>query len=148
MVTAQKRGQDLQSVPLSMSVLTAADWEKKAMTGFRDWSEYVAGIKIYQGGNANRRTGPTAVIRGVAQVGTGSFNETSAMATTSYTFGQLPVFSGDPGVFDINRLEVLRGPQGTLFGLASMGGTVRFIPNQAQTDKFAAEVNLTFATRG
>jgi iron complex outermembrane recepter protein len=139
-VTAQKREQNLQDVPLTISALTGSDFENKGMSGFRDWADDIPGIKVTQGSSANRRAGPTAVIRGVSQSNAGQLNEVSAMATTGYTFGQVPVNSGDPGLFDLNRIEVLRGPQGTLFGLASMGGTVRFIPNEARLDAFSGEV--------
>lgn len=141
-VTAQKHEQKLQDVPISMSALTSEDFDKKGMTGFREWADDLPGIKISQGASANRRAGPTAVIRGVSQSNAGQLSETSAQATTSYTFGQVPVNSGDPGLFDLNRIEVLRGPQGTLFGIASMGGTVRFIPNDARSDKMEGEIGV------
>jgi iron complex outermembrane receptor protein len=139
-VTAQKRSESLQDVALSMSAISGTDLESKGASGFRDWSTYVPGLTMYQGGSANRRAGPTAVLRGVSQTGAGQLHEVSSQATTSYTIGQIPIFSGDPGLFDIDRIEVLRGPQGTLFGIASMGGTIRFIPNAARTDRFAADM--------
>lgn len=141
-VTAQKHEQNLQDVALSLTALTGADLEKLGASGFRDWAQYVPGITMYQGTSANRRAGPTAVIRGVSQTGGGQLNEVSSLATSSYMIGQVPIFSGDPGLFDINRVEVLRGPQGTLFGIASMGGTIRFIPNEAKIDTFEASVGV------
>lgn len=141
-VTAQKRSENMQDVALSISALTGADLETKGAAGFRDWAQYVPGVTMYQGTSANRRAGPTAVIRGVSQTGGGQLNEVSSMATSTYMIGQLPIFSGDPGLFDLNRVEILRGPQGTLFGIASMGGTIRFIPNEAKLNDFAAEIGL------
>lgn len=140
-VTATKRAQNLQDVPLTMTALSAADLDAKGAVGFRDWSTYVPGLSMYQGGQANRRAGPTAVMRGVSQTGAGQSDEMSTNATTSFMIGQVPIFSGDPGLFDINRIEVLKGPQGTLFGTASMGGTIRFMPNLPRTDKFEGEVS-------
>jgi outer membrane receptor protein involved in Fe transport len=145
-VTAQKRSENLQDVALSMSAISGADLEAKGAAGFRDWSTYVPGLTMYQGTSANRRAGPTAVLRGVSQTGAGQLHEVSSQATTSYTIGQIPIFSGDPGLFDIQRIEVLRGPQGTLYGIASMGGTIRFIPNPARTDRFAADVAFNGGT--
>jgi outer membrane receptor protein involved in Fe transport len=145
-VTAQKRSESLQDVALSMSAISGSDLESKGALSFRDWSTYVPGLTMYQGASANRRAGPTAVLRGVSQTGAGQLHEISSQATTSYTIGQMPIFSGDPGLFDINRIEVLRGPQGTLFGIASMGGTIRFIPNQADTTKFAADLGFSGGT--
>lgn len=140
-VTAQKREEDLQKIPLSLSALTGAELQKQGMTGFRDWADYVPGITIMQGSDPSRRSGPAATIRGVTQVYRGQLWEVSSGATTSFTVGQVPFMNGDPGLYDMQRIEVLRGPQGTLQGISSMGGTVRFIPNEARTDDFAAEVN-------
>lgn len=140
-VTAQKREEDLQKVALSLTALTGANLEKQGLKGFREWADYVPGITIMQGQDPSRRTGPAATIRGVTQVYRGQLWEVSSGATTSFTVGQVPFMNGDPGLYDMSRIEVLRGPQGTLQGIASMGGTIRFIPNEARTDAFAAEVN-------
>ena len=145
-VTATKRAQNVQDVPLTMTALSGTDLEDKGAIGFRDWSTYVPGLSMYQGGDANRRAGPTAVLRGVSQTGAGQLDEMSSNATTSFMIGQVPIFSGDPGLFDINRIEVLKGPQGTLFGIASMGGTIRFMPNLPRTDKFEASYSGGAAT--
>src|SRR5262249_4910498 len=141
-----KREESLQDVALSMSALSGSDLEAKGALGFRDWSTYVPGLTMYQGASANRRAGPTAVLRGVSQTGAGQLHEVSSQATTSYMIGQIPIFSGDPGLFDIDRIEVLRGPQGTLFGIASMGGTIRFIPAAARTDRFSGDVSFNGGT--
>jgi iron complex outermembrane receptor protein len=138
-VTAQKRQQNLQDVTIAISALTQDQLEMRGMEGFRDWSEYVPGITVAQGTDPSRRSGPEATIRGVSQVVRGQIWEVPAFGTTTFTIGQVPFANADPGMFDLARVEVLRGPQGTLQGLASMGGTVRFIPNEAQADKFAAE---------
>lgn len=140
-VTAQKREENIQKVPLSLTALTGVELAKQGMKGFRDWADYVPGITIMQGQDPSRRTGPAATIRGITQVYRGQLWEVSSGATTSFTVGQVPFMNGDPGLYDMNRIEVLRGPQGTLQGIASMGGTIRFIPNEARADEFAAEVN-------
>lgn len=141
-VTAQKREQNLQDVSVSVTALPEGTIQKMGMEGFRDWSKYVPGITMFQGGDPARRMGPAATIRGVTHITRGQLWETSATATTSFTIGQVPFFNGDPGLYDLNRVEVLRGPQGTLFGISSMGGTIRFIPNEAETDEFSGEVGV------
>ncbi|MEJ0037985.1 MAG: TonB-dependent receptor [Gammaproteobacteria bacterium] len=140
-VTAQKREQDLQKVTLAVTALTGEDMEKQGMMGFRDWADHVPGITVVQGQDPSRRTGPSATIRGVTQVYRGQLWEVSSGATTSFSVGQVPFMNGDPGLYDLQRIEVLRGPQGTLQGISAMGGAIRFIPNEARADKFAAEVN-------
>ena len=127
-VTAQKRRERAQEVPITLNVLSASELNKQGALDYRDWSERVPGMTMHEDASANRRGGPTAVIRGVAQAGGGQLNEVAAQATTSYNFGQLPIFSSNIGLFDLERIEVLKGPQGTLFGIASMGGTVRYMP--------------------
>jgi iron complex outermembrane receptor protein len=139
-VTARKHAEDIQDVAISMTALTGADLDEKGLQGFRDWSHYVPNLTMFEGQSANRRAGPTAVIRGVSQTGGGQLNELSSNATTSYMIGQVPIFSSDPGLYDLNRIEVLKGPQGTLFGIASMGGSIRFIPNMPSTEKFEGNV--------
>jgi outer membrane receptor protein involved in Fe transport len=140
-VTAQKREQDLQQVSLAITALTGDEIEKQGMQGFREWADHVPGITVAQGQDPSRRTGPSATIRGITQVYRGQLWEVSSGATTTFTVGQVPFMNGDPGLYDMNRIEVLRGPQGTLQGIAAMGGAIRFIPNEARTDKFEAEVN-------
>lgn len=134
-VTALKRTERAQDVPITLNVLTAAELQKQGAVDYRDWSERVPGMTMYEDGSPNRRAGPTAVIRGVAQAGGGQLNEVAAQATTSYNFGQLPIFSSNIGLYDLERIEVLKGPQGTLFGIASMGGTVRFMPSMPVLNK-------------
>jgi len=138
-VTAQKRAQDLQDVPIAISALTQQSIEDRGLDGWRDWSQYVPGITIAQGTDPSRRSGPEATIRGVSQVVRGQIWEVPAFGTTTETLGSAPFGNADPTLFDLARVEVLRGPQGTLQGLAAMGGTIRFIPNEAHTDKFSAE---------
>jgi iron complex outermembrane receptor protein len=139
-VTARKRVERAQDVPITINVLSAETLQKQGATDYRDWSEQIPGLNMYEDHGGNRRAGPTAVIRGVSQAGGGQLNEVSAQATTSYTFGELPIFNTNIGLYDLSRIEVLKGPQGTLFGIASMGGTVRYMPNAPVLDRFSGHV--------
>lgn len=145
-VTAQKREQSIQDVPISLSAVSQEAIEIRGMEGFRDWAEYVPGITMFQSQDANRRTGPTATIRGVTHASQGYLYEGTSTATTSFAIGEVPFFSGDPGLYDMNRIEVLRGPQGTLYGISSMGGTVRFIPNYADPSSFSSRVRTMYGS--
>lgn len=140
-VTAQKREQNLQDVALSLSALSENDVTKLGMQDFRSWADYVPGITMSYGLNS-RRGGPNAIIRGVANQVRGGISDNTANSTTAYTIGEVPIFSVSPGLIDMQRIEVLKGPQGTLYGIASMGGVVRYIPNYAETDKFSAKVGV------
>jgi outer membrane receptor protein involved in Fe transport len=139
-VTAEKRVENLQDTTIAISALTQDDIEGRGMEGWRDWAAYVPGIIEDQGTDPSRRSGPEPTIRGVSQVVRGQIWEVPAFGTATETMGQTPFSNGDPSMFDLARVEVLRGPQGTLQGLASMGGTIRFIPNDAQTNKFSSTV--------
>jgi iron complex outermembrane receptor protein len=140
-ITAQKRAEDLQDAPLSVSALGEDSLSRLAMRDFRDWATYVPGITMSQGLNS-RRGGPIAVIRGVTNQVRGGIGDNTANATTAFTIGEIPVFSVNTSMVDLNRIEVLKGPQGTLFGIAAMGGVVRYIPNEARTDAFDAEFGV------
>src|SRR5690242_1929281 len=64
-VTAQKTKQNIQDVPITMSAVSADSIKMNGMIGFRQWGDSVPGMQVTQGSSANRRAGPTAVIRGV-----------------------------------------------------------------------------------
>src|SRR5665213_1772027 len=115
-VTAQKRAQNLQDVPIAISALTQQSIEDRGLDGWRDWSEYVPGITIAQGTDPSRSSGPEATIRGVSQVVRGQIWEVPAVGTTTETLGSARFGNADPTLFDLARVEVLRGPQGTLQG--------------------------------
>ncbi len=123
-VTAQRRAENLQEVPISMSALTGATLENLGMNNFFDYATTVPNLAIGVGGGAGGNgngfgvsTTRAVTIRGVAGAN-----------TTSFYLNDTPIpLSLDPRVLDIDHVEVLRGPQGTLFGGGSMGGTVRLI---------------------
>ena len=132
-VTAEKHSESLEKVPLSIVAYTA---ESLAETGVEDFSSLAARIP----GVTLNSAGPgqsSYSIRGIASVGGNS-------PTTGIYIDDTPVLpsggdgataSIDPDLFDLARVEVLRGPQGTLYGASSMGGTVRFITNQPNLSK-------------
>lgn len=140
-VTAQKREQNLQEVPLTVSAVSEESMSRLGMQSFREWADYVPGITMSYGLNS-RRGGPAAVIRGVASQIRGGIGDNTANTTSAFTIGEVPIFSVSPGLIDMNRIEVLKGPQGTLYGISAMGGVVKYIPNEAQTDKFSAKVGV------
>jgi iron complex outermembrane recepter protein len=126
-VTAQKRSEDSQKVPVSLSVLTGADMQEQGFRDVSDLAHLVPGISV-------QRTGPaenSVIMRGVSsQAGIGS--------TTGYYYGEVPISQLsqiDLPLFDLARVEVLRGPQGTLYGSSSMGGTIKYVPNQPEFNK-------------
>jgi outer membrane receptor protein involved in Fe transport len=123
-VTAQKRVEDLQRVPISISVLDNAAFDRLSITNLADVAAYTPGLDYYSTGPKN-----LFAIRGIFSGGGAS--------TTAIYIDDVPVQvrvgivgligATLPEVFDLERVEVLRGPQGTLFGSSAEGGAIRFI---------------------
>jgi iron complex outermembrane receptor protein len=134
-VTAQKREERLQDVPISVSVLSGADLDGQATGGVTDALRNVAGVSI----TSTAQGGATQLtIRGVAANGaTLAGSSTAAYYIDSVPFGLVKsAILPDTNGFDMQRIEVLRGPQGTLYGANALNGVVRLLTNDANLDKF------------
>ena len=124
-VTATRRAEPLSKVPISVSTFSAAQMDDRGVKGFDDL------VRLSPGLNLTRQsaTGANQIsIRGISSYAfsgtTGVYIYDTPIQVRNLVFGAGNVF---PGLFDVDRVEVLRGPQGTLFGAGSEGGTVRFI---------------------
>lgn len=136
-VTSQKRTEDIKDIPISVSAIGGAQLQEYHIANYDDITRTVPGISFQAG------AGPgldNIEIRGVSS--------TSGSATVGIYIDEVSVttknlFDGavQPKLFDLDRVEVLRGPQGTLYGASSMGGTVRFITKQPDLDDFSASVS-------
>jgi iron complex outermembrane receptor protein len=140
-VTAQKREQSLQEVPVSIAVFSAEMIEKFNARDFSDFADMVPGLSYATTGVGNSQY----IIRGIGQVGT------NLSPTTGVYLDEIPLQTHttsqpDPILFDVARIEVLRGPQGVLFGSSAMGGTVRVITNQPDASQYEALVDVGLAT--
>jgi outer membrane receptor protein involved in Fe transport len=132
-VTAQKRSEDLTKVPSSISVLNGDALGAGGIKDFDDLSRAVPGLSVSAGtseGTANLQ------IRGVSASGGDStvsvyLNETPI--TVSSRFGG----ATQPIPFDIGQVEILRGPQGTLYGASALGGTIRYIQNKPNLNSYS-----------
>lgn len=122
-VTAQKRAENLQEVPVSVSALAGSDIE---MLRFRDGADITAQIPNLQATNTMGDGFPIFSLRGVA-MSDFSLNQASPVATyVDEVYKGSPAIQGKQ-IFDLERIEVLRGPQGTLYGKNSTGGAVNFV---------------------
>src|SRR5215472_460368 len=124
-VTAQRREQELSKVPISVTALTQSDMDQKGIKDFLDVARFTPGVSI-----DNSATNAIS-IRGISS--------SAGAGTTGIYIDETPIqmrsvgFNPDnalPKTFDLQRVEILRGPQGTLFGAGSEGGTVRYILTQ------------------
>ena len=136
-VTAQRRTEDVKEVPTSISVLGAAALENGHIGGLEDISRAVPGLSFAAGG------GP-----GLDNIEMRGVSSTSGSATVGIYLDDVPItvtnlYNGavEPRLFDMDRVEVLRGPQGTLYGASSMGGAIRFISNQPNLTTFGGSVS-------
>jgi len=133
-VTAQKREQRLQDVPISISVLGGEELDRSNAVGALDILNGVPGVAIRssaQGGSQISVRGVTpnlAVLQGGPTIGF----YLDSMPFSLIRSGLAP----DASVYDLQRVEVLRGPQGTLYGAGSLNGVVRVLTNNADSSEF------------
>jgi iron complex outermembrane receptor protein len=134
LVTATRRSESIQAVPMSITAVTAATLQESAATTFFDYASGIPNVAFGfsdTGGNAGFANSRQVTIRGIAGSG-----------TTGFYIDDTPVpASIDPKVVDVSRIEVLRGPQGTLYGALSMGGTVRMLTEQPDYAGTSARVH-------
>jgi len=126
-VTATRRAESLQDVPINIAAVGAAQIEQQ---GFGDLSElgaFVPGLNIADQGG---RDGNRIVVRGLnAEPVANAFGQENGGGTVATYIGEVPFFV-DLRLNDLERVEVLLGPQGTLYGAGTLGGAIRYIPNK------------------
>jgi iron complex outermembrane receptor protein len=142
-VTAQKAVENLQSVPLSIEVLDTKTLEQLNIANVDDYVKYSPSVSYVraQGQGGNGEPGTSHVyMRGVVSGGDG--NHSGSQPSVGVFFDEQPVTTidgtVDVHVYDVQRIEVLEGPQGTLYGASSEAGTIRIISNKPDPSKFEA----------
>jgi outer membrane receptor protein involved in Fe transport len=126
-VTARKREERVVDVPFALQVLTGEKLERIGAVNFGDYARTVAGLQFEDKGAGRANI----FMRGVS---TGGDVDTGKQSTVGVYFDEAPISESssqpDLKLFDIDRLEVLRGPQGTLFGSGALSGALRILPRQ------------------
>ncbi|HEX8758018.1 MAG TPA: TonB-dependent receptor [Steroidobacteraceae bacterium] len=134
-VTAERRSQNLQNVPMSITALTPSALSRQSITSFFDYVDKVPNLSFAMTGDGVG-TSRTISIRGI-----------SGESVTGFYIDDVPVpASLDPRILDTARIEVLRGPQGTLYGARSMAGTVRIITEVPNFEQFQGHVQADLGT--
>jgi outer membrane receptor protein involved in Fe transport len=147
-VTATRRDQTVQEIPYNISVLTDALLAETGVSDPYNLVRLVPGLSIVSEGPRVSGNRNTYSIRGlnVDPSNNNDDNPGISQPTVSTYLGEVPVFF-PMKLVDLQRVEVLRGPQGTLYGAGSVGGTIRFIPKKPMTDRttvdFFAELSDT-----
>ena len=134
-VTAQKRVSTVQDTPISIAAVSGDDLQARGVASLATLAQGTPGVSL-------KSEGPSQTeieMRGMTSSGGNS-------ATVGFYLDDIPLAGPasaqnghvviDPDLYDLNRIEILRGPQGTLFGSGSMGGTVRLITNQPNLSQF------------
>jgi iron complex outermembrane receptor protein len=142
-VTAQKRVENLQDVPISVQVFDSQKLDQLGIVNLDDYVKFSPSISYVrgQGEGGNGEPGSSHIyIRGVVSGGDG--NHSGSQPSVGVYLDEQPVTTIDGTVdvhiYDVQRIEVLEGPQGTLFGASSESGTVRIISNKPDPTKFSA----------
>ncbi len=147
-VTAQRRAQSVQDIPYNISVVGADELLRTGISGINTLSHIVPGLVSVDAGPAARGNTNDLTLRGLRTDGPGGAGNNGAdipaqtVNSVSTYFGETPVFF-PIALHDIERIEVLRGPQGTLYGSGAQAGTIRFLPKRPSFDAFSGDVTVT-----
>ena len=135
-VTATRRATSLQDVPINISAVSADQLARQRIDDVRDIADFTPGITIADTGPGS--TG-TIVLRGLNASDTDTTGATYDNALGVY-LGEVPLYF-DFKMLDIARVETLLGPQGTLYGLGTLAGAIRNIPNRPDTNNYSGEMH-------
>jgi len=135
-VTSQKREENLQSVPISIEAIDSKKLASLQVASFQDYSRYLPSLSVQSYGPGQSQL----YVRGVTNGGDGL--HVGSQPLVGLYFDEMPVTTIaqnlDVHIYDIQRVEALSGPQGTLFGASSMAGTMRIITNKPDPAQFEA----------
>ena len=146
-VTATRRDSTVFEVPYAISVLSGSQMERSGVQDLSDLTRVIPGIGYLEQGPRVANNNNYIILRGLNATSQSGAADTPFLAepVVSTYFGNTPIFSNFQTA-DLARVEVLRGPQGTLYGSGSLGGTIRFIPNEPSTDASTFEVSAELSS--
>jgi len=146
MVTATRREERLQDVPVAVSAVSGDTLSRIGAKGLADYYLFVPSVAM--GNNmVGERGGQNIIMRGISNSRTIVTTDASMLsATTGFYLNDIPITPVDTQLFDVERVEVLRGPQGTLYGAGSMGGAVKLYHKRPNLTDFEAAVEGTIST--
>src|SRR4030081_494135 len=141
-VTAEKRESTVQATPIAMTALSAGDLAQENIVTIEDLVGKVPGISLRTAGPGQTEYEMRGLSSGGGTAATVGFyiDETPLSASAVALNGRTVI---DPDLFDLNHVETLRGPQGTLYGSGSMGGTIKLVTNQPKLGMFEAATDTT-----
>jgi outer membrane receptor protein involved in Fe transport len=145
-VTAQKREESLQNVPISIQAIGTAKLEELHISNYSDYANFLPTLSTQNGGQAGGSGFQRSFMRGIASGETANHSGPAPSVGTYLDEQPITMISGavDVHIYDIARVEALAGPQGTLYGASSQSGTIRIITNKPDPTKFEAGYDLEF----
>jgi outer membrane receptor protein involved in Fe transport len=145
-VTAQKRSENLQSVPISIQAFSGKLLEERNATEFEDYVKFLPSV-VYQ---TIAPSQTSIYMRGISAVGPQEGNHSGPLPTVGVYLDEQPITTIlgqlDIHLYDIQRIEALAGPQGTLFGASSESGTLRIITNKPDPSKYSGSYDVQLDT--
>lgn len=145
-VTANRRVENVQAVPTSIQVVTGGDLEKKGARDFESYLSSVSGVGMTKSGSGSVKVG----VRGVSNVIGGESGVADSTSTVGLYLNDVPIQGSGPlpdlAVYDLQRVEVLKGPQGTLYGEGAMGGAIKMILNSPDPTAYEAKAETGVET--
>ena len=134
-VTAQKRAQYLQDVPISLEAFSGKKLEENQVTSFDDYAKLLPSVSFQSFGPGQSQI----YFRGVSSGSDANGSHSGPQPTSALYIDEIPLttIGGAPDlhVYDMERVEALSGPQGTLYGAGSLAGTIRFVTNKPKIGK-------------
>jgi outer membrane receptor protein involved in Fe transport len=124
-VTATKREKSLRSIPESITAISGAELEQRNAQGVDDIARLVPGVNVNEEDSQPARV----TVNGIASQPYTGLTVGVLFGDVSFTDQYIPLVSLDPQPFDLKSVEVLKGPQGTLFGASALNGAIRYVPN-------------------
>ncbi len=140
-VTATKREATIQDIPFSINAQTAEDIQRSGASNIEELSRNIAGLSVQNLGPGQSQVAIRGMSAGqIVRDQPGVKEQVGVYLDESVI--SLSLFTPDFDLYDLNRVETLRGPQGTLFGSGSVGGTIRYITNAPNRDSFEGSVEV------
>src|ERR1700754_253444 len=141
-VTAEKRDQRAADIPISLHVVTAADIETRGARDFLDVLLSIPGVSYSATESGLTRYSIRGVSTSAASPTVGIYLDDISLLTIGTSFSG----AADPMLVDLDRIEVLKGPQGTLYGGSAMGGAIKYVTHRPELDRFEVTANAGIAS--
>lgn len=140
-VTANKRETNLQDTPLAISAIGGTAMEERGIDDVSNLQSYVPNLRVGQ-----EQDGVKITLRGIGIQGTSSITDNGVAFYQDNFYVSRPA-GGSAVFYDVNRVEVLRGPQGTLYGRNATGGVINVISNEPVKGDFTGEIGASYGSR-